>query len=42
MRRKSVSDRAIRLRLLAACVALAAGIAAVIVAAQLVRTILGA
>jgi hypothetical protein len=37
-----MTDRAIRLRLLAACVALAAGIAAVIVAVQLVRSALGA
>lgn len=36
-----MTDRAIRLRLLGACVALAAGIAAVIVAVQLVRSALG-
>jgi hypothetical protein len=35
-----MSTRAIRLRLFAACVAIAAGIAAVIVAIELVRTAL--
>lgn len=36
-----MTDRAIRVRLLAACVALAAGVAAVIIAILLVRSTLG-
>jgi hypothetical protein len=36
-----MTDRAIRLRLLAAAVALAAGVAAVVIAVLLVRSVLG-
>ncbi len=38
---QQLSPRAIRLRLILACVALSAGVAAVIVAVQLVRGVLG-
>ena len=41
MKGDAMGDRAIRLRLLASLVALAAGITAVVVAVMLVRTALG-